>query len=490
MAEQALTKIFNTDKLKYIIPATFIILNAICIAHELYFFMLVPFLLLIVFISLVAIDKLVLLCFFLIPLSIPLNEITKQFSFDFSLPAEPLIFLVLVIFIFKLIKEQKFDFKIIKHPISIAILINLSWMIITSITSTMPIVSTKFTLARVWFLVAFYFIATKIFENYSNIKRSIWLYIIPLIAVIIYTIIRHITYGIFDKQVAHWVMSPFYNDHTAYAAILAMYFPLLIGFCLKSNYSINMKFIIWCLTVFFTIAIVLSYTRAAWVSLVGILGVWMVIKLRINKYLFIGSSVIITTIFMIYSTEIFMTLERNRQDSSADFAEHVKSISNIATDASNLERINRWKSAFRMFDEKPIFGWGPGTYQFNYAPFQFSYERTIISTNAGNGGNAHSEYIGPLAESGLLGSLTFIAIILTTIVVGLKLYFRTNDKEIKMLVMASLLGLITYYLHGFLNNFLDTDKASAPFWSFTAIIVALDIYHTKKSITNTEKQQQ
>ncbi len=41
------------------------------------------------------------------------------------------------------------------------------------------------------------------------------------------------------------------------------------------------------------------------------------------------------------------------------------------------------------------------------------------------------------------------------------------------------LGLITYISHGFLNNFLDTDKLSVPFWGFVAIIVALDVYHTQ-----------
>jgi hypothetical protein len=44
-----------------------------------------------------------------------------------------------------------------------------------------------------------------------------------------------------------------------------------------------------------------------------------------------------------------------------------------------------------------------------------------------------------------------------------------------------ILGLITYYIHGILNNFLDTDKASAPFWGYTAIIVALDIYFCRQN---------
>jgi hypothetical protein len=42
------------------------------------------------------------------------------------------------------------------------------------------------------------------------------------------------------------------------------------------------------------------------------------------------------------------------------------------------------------------------------------------------------------------------------------------------------LSLITYWFHGFLNNFLDTDKAAGPYWGFIAMLVAIDIYHVPK----------
>ena len=51
-------------------------------------------------------------------------------------------------------------------------------------------------------------------------------------------------------------------------------------------------------------------------------------------------------------------------------------------------------------------------------------------------------------------------------------------------MISLLLGLITYLIHGILNNFLDTDKASAPFWGFIAMIVAFDIYHVKADNDN------
>src|SRR5690606_3361999 len=114
----------------------------------------------------------------------------------------------------------------------------------------------------------------------------------------------------------------------------------------------------------------------------------------------------------VYWNNVLNKLEQNTQDSTGtQLSEHIQSISNITTDASNLERINRWNSALEMFEEKPFFGWGPGTYAFQYAPFQSAQDKTIISTNAGDMGNAHSELLGPLSEQGIFGPLLYVLLL-------------------------------------------------------------------------------
>ena len=157
-------------------------------------------------------------------------------------------------------------------------------------------------------------------------------------------------------------------------------------------------------------------------------------------------------------------------------------MSNVSTDASNLERINRWKSAIRLFEERPHLGWGSGTYQFNYAPYQNYYEKTIISTNAGNMGNAHSEYLSVLAETGWPGLLSFIVLIGMVFTKAIVLYHKLNDSQDQAMLMACILGLVTYFTHAFLNNFFDMDKASVPIWAFVAIIVVLDLKHQQREI--------
>ena len=246
---------------------------------------------------------------------------------------------------------------------------------------------------------------------------------------------------------------------------------------LNKNYTASIKLGAFLFLAVFSIALIFSYTRAAWLSLVLALVAYFLLMLRVKFRSILITFSIIASIIFINQIEIIMKLGKNRQDASQDFDKHIESISNISTDASNLERLNRWSAAFRMFQERPIFGWGPGTYSFQYAPFQHSQEKTIISTNTGNRGNAHSEYIGPLCESGVLGSLTFIAIIICTLFKGFRLYYTILNYEKKNMVLVILLGFITYIIHGTLNNFLDSDKASVPFWGFIAMIVAIDIYH-------------
>lgn len=469
----------------FALSITFMLINALCIYFEFYYLNLLPAALLIIFLALFSIDKLVLVVVFLTPLAVNLQHL--EGGLGLSLPTEPIIFGIMLVYIFKQMHKASIGSEILKHPITIAIIVNLLWIFITSITSELPIVSFKFLISRLWFVIVFYFLGTQIFKDYSNIKRFVWLYIIAFTAIIFYTLYNHYLVN-FDEQIANYIMSPFYNDHTVYGAMLAMFFPFLIFFTFNKKYPASIKFASFLLLIVFIVALIFSYTRAAWLSLVVALLVYIILLLKIRFSTLLIAASVVASVLLIYRTEIVMKLEKNRQDASQDFDKHIESISNISTDASNLERLNRWSAAFRMFEERPVLGWGPGTYAFVYAPFQHANEKTIISTNMGDRGNAHSEYIGPLCESGVLGALTFIAIVICFLSTGFRLYYTINDRELKNIVLVILLGFITYIVHGGLNNFLDTDKASVPFWGFVAMLVTIDIYHRKKIFSDSQEK--
>lgn len=464
----------------YLIITLFVIVNTYLIVEkDMYYMFALPILLGVLMLYFFSYDKVLFLIAFLTPLSINLEGLGLNIGLSLSVPVEPLLFGVLFFFICKLLYEKKIDTKIASHPISIVIYIMFIWIIITTITSEIPIVSAKYLLSRLWFIIPAYFVCAKLFKNPENISKFIWLYIAGLIIVIVYTTINHAIYG-FSGNTAHWVMTPFYNDHTAYGAALAIYLVLNAAFLFIPNIKPQRRILIIISFCIICTAMVLSSCRAAWLSIIAVLGVLFCVLLKIKFRYILTVAIILVTLFFTFRFQIIDAMEKNEQDSSNNLLEHVQSITNISTDASNLERINRWSSALRLFEARPFFGWGPGTYQFVYAPYQLSSEKTIITTNYGDGGNAHSEYIGALAEMGVIGSFIVMLLVAVSVYTGLITYKKAKNKESKILILAATLAIISYFTHGILNNFLDTDKLAVPVWSCLAIITVIDTYHSNK----------
>ncbi|MCC7231656.1 MAG: O-antigen ligase family protein [Bacteroidia bacterium] len=460
----------------YGLSLSFLACSLFFITREMYWLAAFPVFVAITYLAIFSIDTLLFIIAGATPLAVLINR--ESSGPALSLPTEPLLFGVMVIFILKVVFEGGFDKRIIRHPVSLVIFFQLIWMFITSITSTMPLVSFKHLLSQMWFILPFYFLATQLFRKFRNIEKFIWIYSISLLIVITYTIIRH-AQNAWTQKSAHWVMAPFYNDHTAYAAAIALFIPVFILLSRDNTSGFRQRMLSLITFICLSIAMILSYTRASWLSLVIAFVVYLIYRLRIRFSIvaILGGSML--TIFLMFQSDIFIKLERNRQDSATDFNKHLQSISNISTDASNLERINRWHSAIRMWEEKPFLGWGPGTYQFNYAPFQKASEMTIISTNAGNMGNAHSEYLGPLSEQGVFGMLAVVLLIITVFYRVTVMYSHSKDRKLRTMALGITLGLVTYFIHGIMNNFLDTDKLSIPVWAFIAAIVAMDVYHSR-----------
>ena len=400
---------------------------------------------------------------------------------DLSLPSELLMAGLLLLSLFYLAQKVFIDKKVLRHPITIIIFIQLAWIFITSLTSTLPLVSFKFLIARLWFINVALLFCSVLFQKQKNIPKFLLLYLIPLCLVIVYTLFLHAQLN-FDEDASDWIVNPFYNDHTAYGAAIAMFIPVVAAllFYFKSN-KITLYILVFLLVVLF-IGLIFSYARAAWLSIAASLAILVTLLLKIKFRTLLVSGIALVILFFMFQTQILILLAKNDTDSEGDLTANIESMSNISTDASNVERLNRWSCALRMFNEKPYMGWGPGTYMFQYAAFQKSSEATIITVNDGSNGNAHSEYLGPLSEQGLPGLVIVFLLAFSVFFTGFRLVYTVAEKRLKYLCIGVLLGLTTYFVHGFLNNFLDTDKLSIPFWGFITILICIDVYH-KNSVS-------
>jgi O-antigen ligase len=436
---------------------------------------LIPAGLLLVLLAFISIEKFLFLTVFFVPVSIQLRFVLPDTSADIFLPTELMLAGILILMIFKLFISREIKKEILLNPVSIISFCILGWFLITSLTSTLPGVSFKSFIARLWFFAGFYLLATILFEKNERIRYYFYTYIAGMIPVVIYYLIRMWQAGIFNQKAAYKAIRPFFNDHTAFGAALSFCIPVIIYFLFKRTSSAIKKSIVIIFLVLFSAAFLFSYSRAAWLSLFVAALVVLILLFRVSWKIVLPATICLIVIISLSWSGLRMRLNENKQESSSNIERHLQSIANIRSDASNMERINRWKSALRMFREKPLAGWGPATYQFKYAPFQIASEKTIISTNYGEGGNAHSEYLGALVESGIPGLILYVLLLFFSLRKGIIIWKTHKDMQIRNLALAFVAGLITYAVHGALNNFLDTDKISALFWGMIAAIVAIDI---------------
>lgn len=419
--------------------------------------------------------------------SLALMALATPFAVDYalignmslSMPVEPMMIVFTVVFLFQELLMRSYDKRVLRHPVSILIMLSLVWMVFTSIVSLKPVESFKYTAVRLWFVIPFFYATAQSFQKVRHIRLFYWAYALSLSVVVVITTVKTMQrFG--ELQMLHHVMQPFYNDHTAYGCIIALMLPLAAYFALEPRTRLWKRIVAVSLTVLLLVGLGLSYCRAAWISVVGAIAVYLLVRLGVRMRWLVISAALLLGLFFAFQDDIMYELGKNKQDSSFTLADQVKSISNISTDASNLERLNRWNAAFRMWKDQPLTGIGPGAYQFIYGPYQRSDMMTIISTNDGDMGNAHSEYIGPLTEQGVPGALLMLAIFVATFVTGERVYRTAVDRRKGHLALVLAVSLFTYYVHGIMNNFLDTDKLSVPFWALTAAIVAIDIVTEKK----------
>lgn len=411
-------------------------------------------------------------------------------GFAISLPVE-LLLVALSFFLIKplVIKQGKW---LLSHPLSILLLIDLAWLVLTSVTSSDHLVSAKRVFMRCLFLLFGYFFMLQWFKDKRALLKPFFMYALGFIPVILAILITHSRHG-FVSQISFYVTKPYYDEHTVYAACLAFIVPIVL-YATKRTRLISKdpgsKMVISLVFLVFLAALVLSYSRAAWLSLIVGLGVYMTLRVRLRPIYYASGVLGLLLCAFIFQGQIERTLKGTEAVSNdGDVANHVTSVTNVSTDASNLERINRWVCAIRMFEEKPILGFGPGTYQFEYAQFQTAEYTTRISTKSGDKGNAHSEYLMALSETGLPGFLSFLILVIYTVYLGIRNNLRGEGylREVNNVLLVS---LVTFFFHGIFNSFIDQDKMALLLYPAMAAIAAISGHiSTEKALkASTEPQ--
>jgi putative inorganic carbon (HCO3(-)) transporter len=78
------------------------------------------------------------------------------------------------------------------------------------------------------------------------------------------------------------------------------------------------------------------------------------------------------------------------------------------------------------------------------------------------------------------GGMIYLVLMFVVIGYGLRVIYHSKDKQEHAIALGALLGLITFFVHGFFNAFLDSDKIAVLVFGSIAIIVCLDVRQRKR----------
>ncbi len=405
----------------------------------------------------------------LIPFSI---EVELPGGLGTDLPTEPIMWLITGLAVIYLsYYHQRLHMVSWLHPLSLFLLCHIAWIGFSAITSELPVVSFKFFLAKLWYIIPFYFFFLLVMTRKKDIqtffKITIWFTFIA----IIYVMIRHGSSGFLFKDI-NTAVRPIFRNHVSYGALLGALFPYVF-FLFRKNERLSLTGVL--LFVIFLIAIYFSYTRAIMVAILIGVVVYFVIKWKWSRLAITVSLLVslLTVVYLLHNNR-YLEYAPNYEKTIAHYKfDHLIEATYKMEDISTMERFYRWVAGVEMIKEKPIVGFGPGTFYFFYKNYTVNQFQTYVSDNPEKSG-IHNYYLMTFVEQGIIGFLLILIIIITAILYGERVYHLCRENSDKRLIMAAIISLVMVAAIQIINDLLEIDKIGPIFFISLAIIVS---YH-------------
>jgi O-antigen ligase len=373
-----------------------------------------------------------------------------------NLPTEPMIALALAAWALRSVAAG--DLRLPRSPLNLPL----------AVVAAIALVSIAFSAHRIdgvkaWVVAAGYgaFGYLYLLRNPCDpARRRRWIRLVVATGTIwgLYGSIRVLGLGA-GLRLAYGIARPFFPEHGTYSAYLAMVLPLALLCALEGRGRARFGYVAAVFAI--GLGITLSFTRAAWASVVIVIPVTAILWAWWRgawHRLLLPAAVAWAIVVILFGVGATRSLSRH--------AESAVEVGNV----SNLERLNRWMAALEMTKDRPWTGVGYGAFAQTYPEYrrklivtEFSYQRM----------GTHSEPLRLLAEMGvpgLLAGLWFLGVAAST---GFRVARRSRDPSQRLLALAVVAGLATYAVHGLFNSYLGYDKVTVPFWMGLGTIAAL-----------------
>ncbi|MEI6263909.1 MAG: O-antigen ligase family protein [Sphingobacteriia bacterium] len=406
----------------------------------------------------------------LIPLSTELN-LSPTLSLDF--PIEIILLIITTIAVAKLFHQPDIFNDTLRSPLLLLVVLHLLWILVCSFFSTTPLLSIKYFLAKIWYIIPFLMITPIALKNYTDWKKLVLCLCIPMSVLIVQILFRQSLYG-FEFGAIKKAMFPFFRNHVNYSALLVCLIP--IGWIIWKFTPSNTfhKKLSKSLLIIAVIALLFAYSRGAWLAMIiGLLSIFIFRKNWMGKAIIVSIILIGVIISTLSYQKNYIAFAPNHDQTifHENFGEHLSATIN-RKDISNAERFHRWVAAARMIAEKPIIGFGPNSFYHQYQPFTVSAFKTWVSNNPEHS-TVHNYFLLITIEQGIIGLILFISLFIYMLLAAQYLYHQFQSELYRTISLVIGIVLVMIGVINCASDMIETDKIGSVFWLCGGALIAL-----------------
>jgi O-antigen ligase len=359
-----------------------------------------------------------------------------------------------------------------RHPLLVLPLLLLAWAAFDTSFSVDKLKSVKYLLAKCWYLTPFLLGSLLVVRRPADFWRLASCYTGGVLLSLLWVLPRQASVN-FSLAKTNWPIQPFYANHVIYATTLALLLPFAGGLAAQASTPARRR--LWLgAALLLLFGLIMSYTRASWLSIPVAGFVYWVMRLRLMRLLLLATALgVAGATWYFVSNENFMRFRPDFDKTiwhGNDLAAHLQSTYKFQ-DVSGMERVYRWVAAARMIADKPLTGSGPSTFNPTYKRYTVSSFRTYVSANH-EGSTVHNYFLLQLAEQGVPAFVLFCLLVSTALLTAERLYHATRQyPELHRVVLAVSLSFVIILTHLFLNELVENDKIGSIFFVSLALLI-------------------
>jgi O-antigen ligase len=260
-------------------------------------------------------------------------------------------------------------------------------------------------------------------------------------------------YWVVSNRYGGWIYGPYVN-HAHYAGLMEMLVPFPIIFAIVSRGGRSGRAIFLFAAVVMCSTIFLSQSLGGMIAFSAELAILSLILFRTRRSAY--REILLLSVLCIALIAWLAWLR------PPGLMERFARLLNPISDAGATGRVAIVKDSLRMLRERPLLGWGLGTFPVVYPSFRSFFTNLWVN-------EAHNDFVQTLVETGIVGFVFAVAFLALLCREGIRNLEDWRSDTQSSLALAAFLGCIGLLVHGFVDFNLQIPANAAFFFALAAL---------------------